>query len=88
MMSYKNFINTDEGFQYSINLQYDLNKHSKIAGYIPTSASVEILKSYLTSIYYDSKERASILVGPYGKGKSHLLLILLAICSLSHEKDE
>ena len=87
-MSYKNFINTDEGFQYSINLQYDLNKHSKIAGYIPTSASVEILKSYLTSIYYDSKERASILVGPYGKGKSHLLLILLAICSLSHEKDE
>lgn len=88
MMIYKDFIKADEGFQYSINLQYDLNKNSKITGYIPTSASVEILKSYLTNIYYDSKDRASILVGPYGKGKSHLLLILLAILSMKNEDEE
>jgi len=88
MMLYKDFINADEGFQYSINLQYDLNKYSKLTGYIPTSASVDILKSYLTSIYYDSKDRASILVGPYGKGKSHLLLILLAIISMKNEGEE
>jgi len=84
MMLYKDFIKADEGFQYSINLQYDLNKYSKITGYIPTSASVDILKGYLTSIYYDSKDRASILVGPYGKGKSHLLLILMAIISMNN----
>lgn len=87
-MIYKEFIKANEGFQYSINLQYDLNKYSKITGYIPTNASVEILKSYLTSIYYDSKDRASILVGPYGKGKSHLLLILLAIISMKNEIEE
>lgn len=87
-MIYKEFIKANEGFQYSINLQYDLNKHSKITGYIPTNASVEILKSYLTSIYYDSKDRASILVGPYGKGKSHLLLILLAIISMKNNTEE
>lgn len=87
-MIYKEFIKANEGFQYSINLQYDLNKYSKITGYIPTNASVEILKSYLTSIYYDSKDRASILVGPYGKGKSHLLLILLAIISMKNEAEE
>jgi hypothetical protein len=88
MMLYKEFIKADEGFQYSINLQYDLNKYSKITGYIPTSASVEILKGYLTSIYYDSKDRASILVGPYGKGKSHLLLILLATISMNDGAEE
>ncbi|MBW9150281.1 hypothetical protein K2F40_15075 [Clostridium sp. CM028] len=88
MMLYKDFINADEGFQYSINLQYDLNKYSKLTGYIPTSASVEILRSYLTSIYYDSKDRASILVGPYGKGKSHLLLILLAIISMGNNGEK
>lgn len=87
-MIYKEFIKANEGFQYSINLQYDLNKHSKITGYIPTNASVDILKSYLTSIYYDSKDRASILVGPYGKGKSHLLLILLAIISMKNDTEE
>ncbi|MCB2291337.1 hypothetical protein LGK97_16545 [Clostridium sp. CS001] len=87
MMLYKDFIKADEGFQYSINLQYDLNKYSKVTGYIPTSASVEILKKYLTSIYYDSKDRASILVGPYGKGKSHLLLILLAIISMNNNTE-
>ncbi|MDP4147015.1 MAG: hypothetical protein Q8936_21495 [Bacillota bacterium] len=82
-MLYKDFIKADEGFQYSINLQYDLNKYTKVAGYIPTSDSTEILKIYLKSIYYNSKDRASILVGPYGKGKSHLLLILLSILSTS-----
>lgn len=87
-MLYKDFIKADEGFQYSINLQYDLNKYSKITGYIPTSAAVKILKGYLTSIYYGSKERASILVGPYGKGKSHLLLILLAIISMKNGNED
>jgi len=90
-MIYKDFIKADEGFQYAINLQYDLNNNSKITGYIPTSASVDILKGYLTSIYYnnkESKDRSSILVGPYGKGKSHLLLILLAIISMKNEGEE
>jgi hypothetical protein len=81
-MLYKDFIKVDEEFQYSINLQYDLNKLTKINGYMPTSASLEIMSQYLKSIYYDSKERATVLIGPYGKGKSHLLLILLAIISI------
>ncbi|HEY5588159.1 MAG TPA: hypothetical protein VIK86_04285 [Candidatus Paceibacterota bacterium] len=88
MICYKDFIKADEGFQYSINLQYDLNKSSKITGYIPTSSSIEMLKYYLASIYYDSKDRASILVGPYGKGKSHLLLVLLSIISMENEAEE
>ncbi|MBZ9634600.1 hypothetical protein [Clostridium sp. FP1] len=89
-MQYKEFIKADEAFQYSINLQYDLNKLEKLNGYIPTNLSIEILNYYLKSIYYDdSKERASVLIGPYGKGKSHLLLTLLGIVSLGNdEKDE
>lgn len=80
-MKYSDFIKTDENFQYSINLQYDLNKLNKIDSYIPTKMALELLNSYLKSIYYSSKERATVLVGPYGKGKSHLLLILISIIS-------
>ena len=31
---------------------------------------------------------ASMLIGPYGKGKSHLLLVLLAIISLDGKNEE
>ncbi|MDF2884501.1 MAG: hypothetical protein K0R54_5068, partial [Clostridiaceae bacterium] len=87
-MLYKKFIKADEGFQYSINIQYDLNKLDKIKGYIPTSSSVDILRNFLSSFFYDSKERSNILIGPYGKGKSHLLLILLALISLDKDIEE
>ena len=30
----------------------------------------------------NNKEQATLLIGPYGKGKSHLLLVLLAVLSL------
>lgn len=86
MMQYNEFISADEGFQYSINLQYDLNKSPNINGYIPTSLSVDILKQYLSNVCTNSKERSTLLIGPYGKGKSHLILILLAILSLSKDK--
>lgn len=84
-MSYKDFIKTDSNFQYSINLQYDIKNFNKIESYIPTKLSMDILKGYLRSILYKNDENASVLVGPYGKGKSHLLLVLSAILSLEQE---
>lgn len=85
-MQYNEFLRVDEGFQYSINLQYDLNKLPKVNGYIPTNMSLDILKDYLKNVYYDNNDRATVLIGPYGKGKSHLLLILLSILSLKEER--
>jgi hypothetical protein len=81
-MRYSDFINVDEKFQYSINLELDLNKLNKLNSYVPTNFSIEILKKFINSVYYDSNERATFLVGPYGKGKSHLMLVLTAILSL------
>lgn len=78
-MIYSDFIKTNEGFQYSINIQYDLMKKNKIENYIPTKNSISILKEYLESIFIKDSDKATVLVGPYGKGKSHLLLVLLAI---------
>lgn len=78
-MKYAEFIKGNEGFQYSINIQYDLMNPNKINGYIPTRRSVEILKEYLLNVLVDNREKATVLIGPYGKGKSHLLLILLGL---------
>lgn len=78
-MKYSDFIKGNEEFQYSINVQYDLMNPLKIKSYIPTSNSIVILKEYLFNCIVDSRDKATVLIGPYGKGKSHLLLVLLAI---------
>lgn len=80
-MKYSEFVATNRNFQSSVNLQFDLNSESKIDAYIPTRQSIAILKKYLSAIYNgkNSMENATVLVGPYGRGKSHLLLVLSAI---------
>ena len=78
-MKYANFIKGNEGFQYSINIQYDLMNLSKVKGYIPTRKSVEILKDYLLNTIIDNRDKSTVLIGPYGKGKSHLILVLIEL---------
>lgn len=83
-MKYSNFIEVNESFQTSINLEYDLNKLEKVKNYIPTEQSVQIIGSFLRTFYYnnESQNRATVLIGPYGRGKSHLLLVLTALTSM------
>ena len=77
-MKYSDIISINENFQYSINLQFDLNNINKIKEYIPTKDSCQVLNKYYDSIL-GSYSKATTLVGPYGKGKSHLLLVLLML---------
>ena len=83
-MKYSDFIEVNESFQTSINLEYDLNKIEKVRSYIPTEQSVKILGNFLRSFYFnnESQNRATVLIGPYGRGKSHLLLVLTALTSM------
>ena len=83
----KDIVSVNNDFRNSINIYLNLNKRDKIAAYIPTSSSIAILKDYLSAIEAN-REQASILVGPYGKGKSHLLLVLLAILSMDRKDKE
>ena len=79
-MLYTDILKIDWRFKSSINLQYDIGNLDKIECYIPTDQSVQVLKEYLSSIYYGDKNGfATVLIGPYGKGKSHLMLVLLTL---------
>ena len=84
-LKYSEYLKINETFQYSINLQFDINNINKIKEYIPTTDSCEILEHYFDSIF-GNFNKSTILVGPYGKGKSHLLLVLLTL--LNDYKDE
>lgn len=75
------YILVNDNFKNAINIYLNLNKTDKILSYIPTKSSVAILDDYINAVN-SNREQATILIGPYGKGKSHLLLVLLAILTL------
>lgn len=76
MHKLSDIIKIDKRFQNSVNLHFDLDNIEKSRSYIPTRASIAILHQYLKHIK-KNQDKANILIGPYGKGKSHLLLVLL-----------
>lgn len=80
-MRLNELVKIDNRFEKSVNLTLDLYAQDKIDGYIPTRSSVNILDSYINEVRTFSGNRATVLIGPYGKGKSHLLLVLLSILS-------
>lgn len=72
-------ISVATGFQYSVNIGYDLNDDTKLKNFIPTQSALRLLEEVLLSTAASSSERARILIGAYGKGKSHIILTILSI---------
>lgn len=78
-------IKFNSSFKTAVNLYLNLNKPEKVESYIPTKSSVNFIKQYTEAIL-ENKEQATLLIGPYGKGKSHLLLVLLAVLSMKRNE--
>ena len=74
----RQLVSTDRRFQSSVNLMLDIDSDDKVESYIPTRSSLSILASYLNDIKSSNHGNATVLIGPYGKGKSHLILVWLA----------
>lgn len=77
-------IKTAKEFQYSVNIAYDLQNPEKLRGFIPTKSFLGLLEDILLSTEIPSTNRARILIGAYGKGKSHIVLTILSI--LNHHE--
>lgn len=75
-----------KNFQSSVNIAFDFDNAEKIAGFIPTSDAVKFIDDAILSTRNSgdseksaSKSRAGILIGPYGKGKSYIVLETLSL---------
>lgn len=75
----RNMLHVASGFQYSVNIAYDLHNDEKIINYMPTNAAIEFIADILSSTHDDSTDRARVLVGAYGKGKSHIVLAAMTL---------
>lgn len=67
------------GFQYSVNIGYDLGSDEKLKNFIPTKSALELLEKILLSTLPSATDRARVLIGAYGKGKSHVVLMILSM---------
>ncbi len=76
---FKDKIWVEKSFQTSVNIAYDLNNENKIRDFIPTAASIDVVEDILLSTSTGAANRARILIGAYGKGKSHIMLMLVSL---------
>ena len=84
---YNDYVEINKNFQTSVNIDYDLGNTLKVKEYIPTSDVCDVLKIYFKAILKKEKNNATILVGPYGKGKSFLVLVLLQLICFKDDKN-
>lgn len=75
----RDMISVASGFQYSVNIRYDLGSDDKLKYFIPTKSALNLLEDILLSVTPTSSDRARVLIGAYGKGKSHIVLTILSI---------
>lgn len=67
-------------FKSSINIKFDLGNADLITRYIPTPSHAEAMKGIINGFTADAN-RAHIIVGPYGTGKSLLANVIGSIVS-------
>jgi hypothetical protein len=78
-------INIETGFQSSVNIAFDLYNDEKLKHFIPTVSAIDVIEEIMLSIAPSSTNRAYIFTGAYGRGKSHVVLVIL---SLLFKKDK
>ena len=59
-------ISVAEGFQYSVNIAYDLHADDKLKSYIPTQSALQLMEDILQSTLPTATDRSRVLIGAYG----------------------
>lgn len=81
LLCYTDILNPNADFQRAVNLSLDQGNLMLVEKYIPTVASATLIARYLKAVLHPGNDRASILIGPYGKGKSHTLFVIFSVLS-------
>ena len=84
---YNKYVDVNKKFKSSVNLEYDLKNEDKILEYIPTTDLCDVLYNYLDAVLSNNSVRSTLLVGPYGKGKSYLMLMLTYLLSKRENRE-
>jgi len=77
MPLYSDLIRIESEYNYSANIQFDMENDSKLLRFIPNETTIGLLREYFIDITRtNTSHHARILYGSYGTGKSHFLTVL------------
>lgn len=81
-MAYNGLIRLEGEFNYSANIQFDIENDQKLLRFLPSRATIELFKDYFIDITRTVPTcHSRILYGSYGTGKSHFLTVLSLLLS-------
>lgn len=88
-MQLDEFVRLSPGFKAAVNLQMEMDNLEKVAGFIPTEVSKEIILDLARKIHPTASDlRSRLIMGTYGTGKSHLALVLANLYRMPIETPE
>ena len=82
---FNKMLHIEEGFQTSVNISYDLQDEVKVSRFIPTNSAIDVIEDIFLSTVPTSTQRSRMLIGAYGRGKSHIILVLLALLNVKNK---
>lgn len=82
----REMISANQNFHTSVNIDFDLYDDEKIKTFVPTISACQLIEKLFMSVAPGSSNRAKVLVGAYGRGKSHIVLVTLALLSRKQPK--
>lgn len=85
MPVYSDLINIEGEYNYSANIQFDIENDRKLLRFIPNETTIELIREYFIDITKESSSHhARMLYGSYGTGKSHFLTVLSMLLGKIH----
>lgn len=84
----RSLIQTPLHFQRSVSMKYDLGSAERVAAFIPTPKAAVAIEHLLRGTESSAQQRAFVLHGAYGAGKSLLAVVLAALFSRENETEE
>ena len=77
MPLYSELIRIEDEYNYSANIQFDIENDKKLLRFIPNDTTIDLLREYFIDITrINPLHHARMLYGSYGTGKSHFLTVL------------
>ena len=84
-MPYTDLIKQEGEYNYSANIQFDIENDHKLGRFIPNETTVGLIREYFVDISREKPNcHSRILYGSYGTGKSHFLTVLSLLLSKNH----
>lgn len=83
----RDLISPSARFQRAVNLKHDLGDLHQVASYLPTPSAAAAIRALCSTLLGVDQQRANVLIGSYGTGKSHLAIVLAALLSRDQRCD-